>query len=242
MNGYPQIFNLNPYEFTSSVGDGHQLGMLGMDKYGDLFRYAQIGASNAAAGQLQGAPVQKTNHHNRPVAAAVAIGSRKVTITVGATAVVAGEYAGGYMVVNDADGEGLTYRVSGNKAADSSGTLEVTLDRPLVEALATTSEVTMVHNSWNGVIVGTAVTVRAAGVPLVDATATYYGWLKTRGVAAVLIGSAATLGADLIIGGTAGSVTDRTDALGASGEPVVAVADVVVGVAGEYNPVRLCID
>lgn len=242
MNGYPQIFNINPLEFTSSSGDGHQIGMVGMDKYGDLYRYAQIGASNAVAGQLQGAPVQKTNHHNRPVTATAAVGARKVNITVGATAVVAGEYAGGYMVVNDADGEGVTYRISGNKAADSSGTLEVTLDKPLVEQLVTTSEVTLVHNAWNGVIVGTAVTVRAAGVPLVDATATYYGWLKTRGVAAVLIGSAATLGADLIIGGTAGSVTDRTDALGASAEPVVAVADIVLGVTGEYNPVRLVID
>lgn len=236
------MFNLNPLEFTSAVGDGHQLGMVGMDKYGDLYRYSQIGASNAVAGQIQGAPVQKTNHHNRTVVAA-AVGSRKVTVNLGATAAVAQEYAGGYLVVNDATGEGVSYRISGNKAGDSSGTCEVTLEKPLVEALvASDSEVTLVHNAWNGVIVGTAVTVRAAGVPLVDATAAYYGWLKTRGVAAVLIGTAATLGADLIIGGTAGSVTDRTDALGASAEPVVAVADIVLGVAGEYNPVRLCID
>jgi hypothetical protein len=72
-------------------------------------------------------------------------------------------------------------------------------------------------------------------------TATYYGWFKTRGVVSALIGTAATLGADLCaVNG--GAVTDRSDALGASGEPVIGVADVVVGVSGEFNPIRLTID
>lgn len=236
----PQIVNLDPYSFVAQPEQ--KLGVKVVDQYGDAWRYSQIGASNAVSGQMQGSPVQKTNHHNVAVYATAAVGSKKVTVTLGATAAVANEYAGGFLVANDVAPEGVLYRISRHPAADASATLELTLEEPLVEAMSTSSEVTLVHNAWNGVIVGTAVTVRAAGVPIVDATAAYFGWLKTRGVAAVLIGSAATLGADLIIGGTAGSVTDRTDALGASAEPVVAVADIVLGVTGEYNPVRLIID
>lgn len=236
------IYSLDPYEFSSSATEGHQIGELAMDKYGDLWRYAKIGASNAVAGQLQGAPVQKTNHHNRPASAAVAVGGKSVSLTLGATAAVANEYAGGYLVANDVAPEGEVYRISKHAAADASAALVVYVEKPFQSAITTSSEFTLVHNAWNGVIVGTSFTVRAAGVPVVDATAAYFGWIKTRGVCPVLIGSAATLGADLIIGGTNGAVTDRTDALGTSAEPVVAVADVVAGVTGEYNPVRLVID
>lgn len=236
----PQITNLDPYSISQYPEQ--KLGIKVVDQYGDAWRYSQIGASNAVAGQIQGAPVQKTNHHNVAAYAAAAVGAKQVTLTLGATAAVANEYAGGYLVANDNAPEGVYFRIKSHPAADASGNLTVTLEEPLVEAVTTSSEFTLVHNAWNGVIVGTAVTVRAAGVPIVDATAAYYAWLKTRGVCPVLIGSAATLGADLIIGGTAGSVTDRTDALGASAEPVVAVADIVLGVTGEYNPVRLVID
>lgn len=220
------------------------VGTLGQDQYGDLYRYALIGGSNVSAGKLQLAPAQKTNHHNRAATAAVTQNGRvrKVTLTLGATAAVANEYAGGYLAFNDNTPEGQTYRVTGHPAADSSATLEVTVDRPFVTSITTSSEATLVHSTWGGVVEGTAITQRAAGVPMIPMTAAYYGWVKTRGVAAVLIGSAATLGADLIVGGTAGAVTDRTDALGASAEPVVAVADIALGVTGEYNPVRLCID
>jgi hypothetical protein len=241
LSGSPTIFNLDPY--TQSSAQGHQLGGLGMDKYGDFYRYAQVGASNISAGKLQLAPTQKTNHHNCAATAAVAANANnKVTIQLGATAAVANEYAEGYLIANDNSPEGETYRVLNHPAADSAATLQVTIDRLFPTAITTSSEFTLVHNRWNGVVEGTTVTIRAAGVPLIDMTAAYYGWLKTRGVCSVLIGSAATLGADLIVGGTAGSVTDRTDALGASAEPVVAVADIALGVTGEFNPVTLVID
>lgn len=242
MTGAVQIFNADVYNQTSVME--HQLGALGFDEYGDLYRFAKVGASNISAGKMQLAPTQKTNHHNCAAASAVTANGRNktVTITLGATAAVAQEYAFGHLAANDNTPEGQTYRVLSHPAGDSSGTLAVTVDRPFVTSITTSSEFTLVHNRWNGIVEGTTFTVRAAGVPMIPMTAGYFGWIKTRGVAAVLIGTAATLGADLIVGGTAGAVTDRTDALGASAEPVVAVADIVVGVATEYNPVRLVID
>lgn len=244
MTGAIQIYEADIYS-TSTVSAGYNLGTLGMDEYGDLYRYARNNASNAAAaGKLQLAPTQKTNHHNVAASAAVtANGSnRAVSLTLGATAAVASEYVDGLLAANDNTPEGQTYRIVKQPAIASSGTGEITVERPFVTSITTSSEFTLVHNAWNRVQEGTAVTVRAAGVPLVPVAVSEYCWLKTRGVAAVLIGTAATLGADLIVGGTAGAVTDRTDALGASAEPVVAVADIVLGVATEYNPVRLVID
>lgn len=239
-----QIYAQEAYVQSQYPDGGLQLGQIAIDEYGDLYRYAKVGASNISAGKLQLAPTQKTNHHNCAASAAVTANglNRAVTITLGATAATANEYAFGYLVANDNSPEGETYRISKHPAADSAATLTVTVDRPFVSSITTSSEFTLVHNAWNGVVEGTTVTIRAAGVPLIDMTAAYYGWLKTKGVCSVLIGSAATLGADLIVGGTAGAVTDRTDALGASAEPVVAVADLVLGVTGEYNPVRLVID
>lgn len=242
MNGQPTIFDLNPYAFSSV--QNHQLGARVIDGFGDSWRYAKIGASNASAGQLQLAPVQKTNHHN--VAATVAVTANglanQVTLQLGATAATAGEYNGGFLIANDNSPEGEMYRIVSHPAAGSGETLTVTVERPFLTSITTSSEFTLVHNSYNGVVVGTTVTIPAAGVPVVDATAAYFGWLKTRGPVSVLIGSAATLGADLIVGGTNGAVTDRTDALGASGEPVVGVCNIAVGVTGEYNPITLLID
>lgn len=242
MQGAKQLFSGEIY-LQSSVRE-ENIGTLGMDQYGDLYRYAKVGASNISAGKLQLAPTQKTNHHNVAASAAVTQDGRvrKVTLTLGATAAVANEYAYGVLAANDNTPEGQSYRIISHPAAEASATLEVEVDRAFVTSITTSSEFTLTHHRQNGVVEGTAVTVRAAGVPLIPMTAAYFGWLKTKGVAAVLIGSAATLGADLIVGGTAGAVTDRTDALGASAEPVVAVADIVLGVTGEYNPVRLVID
>lgn len=229
--------------YATSTVPMHRVGEKLVMNNGDIYRYAKAGGSNISKGKLQLSPVQKTNHHNCAVAVAAPIGSMQVTLTLGNTAAVANEYAYGMLVVNDATGEGQVMRIGSHPAADANGSLTVTLLDPVYAvALTTSSEATLVHNAWNGVVEGTTVTQRAAGVPLVDVTAGSYAWLKTRGVCPVLIGTAATLGADLIVGGTAGAVTDRTDALGASAEPVVAVADIVVGVSTEYNPVRLVID
>lgn len=228
--------------FEQSSVQLHKLGEMYVAGNGDAYRYAKAGGSNISKGKLQLAPAQKTNHHNQPAISAAAVGDRQVTIDLGATALVANEYQEGYLVANDVAPEGDWYVIASHPAADSSAQVIVQLETPVRTAITTSSEFTFVHNAWRAVVEGTAITQRAAGVALVSMTAANFGWLKTRGVMPVLIGAAATLGADLIVGGTAGAVTDRTDALGASAEPVVAVADIVVGVSTEYNPVRLVID
>jgi hypothetical protein len=208
-----------------------------------VFRYAKVGASNISRGKLQLAPAPKTNHHNVAWASGGALGATTVTVTLGATAAVANEYAEGLLVVNDATGEGTSYRIASHPAADASATLQLTLSDPIKNvALVSGSEVSLVHNAYNGVVEGTTVTRRAAGVPLVNATAGTFVWLQTGGVCPVLCDTTTTLGAKQKAGAVAGSVTDMTDILGASAEVEVGTADVMAGVDTEYRPITLTIN
>lgn len=235
------VIDFNPLK-TSDVQQ-HQLGRRWVTEDGDIYRYAQAGGSNITAGNLQLGPAPKTNHHNVAVATAAAIGDKTVTVTLGATAAVADEYAGGKIVFSDVAPEGSTYIITGHPAAESSATLEVTLDRPLVEALTTSSEATLVHNTWNGVVEGTSTTQSPAGVPLVDVTAGEFCWLLTRGITGVLADSTINLGADVVAGSsTAGALDARSDTAATAIDQIPVGQAVVAGVDTERRPIELKID
>lgn len=248
LSGFPQMFDINPYEQSSVSLNGVGFGMVGMDRYGDLYRYAKAGASNISKGKLQVAPAPKTNHHNVAWASGGALNTRKVTVTLGATAATADEYAGGYLVVNDATGEGTQYRILTHPAANSAATLEVTVDRPFETALVSGSEVTLVHNRWNAVVEAAVEERRPAGVPLVNITAGYYGWLKTKGDAAVLAGATITLGSTVHQhASTAGAVQESQQYLQATDASRLDFywnigRAAVAGVDTEYRPIALSID
>lgn len=232
--------DLNPYEISDV--QQHVIGAKFETPDGEIYRYAKAGASNITAGKLQLAPAPKTNHHNIAVAAAAAIGAKQVTVTLGATAAVANEYAGGLMSISDATGEGVSYRIVSHPAADASASLTLTLERPLVEALTTSSEVTLTHNTWNGVVEGTSSTQEPAGFPTVDITAGYFGWLKTRGFTPALADETLTLGAWLTAGtDTAGAVEELDDVTAPVTDQLVGRAT-VAGVDTEYRTIYALID
>lgn len=231
--------------FEISANALHKVGESIELANGDKYRYALAGASNIAAGKMQLAPVAVAEHVNETGAAIVgAIGAREVTINVAAAAVAASQYAGGHLVTNDATGEGYTYRIKDHAAILSSGSGVFLLEDPIQVALvASTSEVTLVHNAWRGVVEAASSVRRASGVPTRGITAAYYGWLKTKGTAAVLIGTAATSGAMLMPdGSTAGAVTDNSDVTAVQTEVIIGQASIGAGVSTEYNPIELMID
>jgi hypothetical protein len=241
LGGFPQIFDLDAYQ-TSSVQQ-HNLGAMGVDKYGDLFRYAKVGASNITAGKLQSSPARKTNHDNVAAVSASAAGAKSVTVTLGATAATANEYAGGLLVASDESPEGESYRIVSNPAADSSATLKLTLERPLITAVTTSSEFCLVHNSWNAVIEQAVEEAAYAGFPQVDMTAAYFGWLKTRGVSAALAGNTIDLGATVTSdASTAGAVLALSDTDETAVDSVPLGEAIVAGVNGEYRPILVLID
>jgi hypothetical protein len=173
--------------FSSSTVKQHAFGQLAMAADGRKFRYAKAGASNLVAGNVQQGPAIVANHQNIAVATAAAIGANSVTVTLGATAATANQYADGYMVVNDVDGQGHSYKILSHPAADSAASLELTLDDKIKVALTTSSEVCLIANPWNGVIIyPTTSTQTVAGVAPFAVTAGEYCWLQTGGVASML--------------------------------------------------------
>lgn len=216
-----------------------QLAPLGLKMYsedGRAFRYVKAGGTALVPGKLQQSPAEITNHQNLTPAAA-AIGATSVTVTLGATAATANQYAGGYLMVTTTPGEGYQYLIDSHPAVDASGSLTLTLSDPISVALTTSSVVDLVLNPYSGIILNpTTLTSAPSGVAVYPITAAYFGWLQVDGVAAVLADGANAVGSDVVASnGTAGAVEDAATS---GAQPLVGVC--VTGVAtGEYGAVRL---
>lgn len=241
MSTQAHVADFNPYK-TSTVPN-HQPGTKYELPNGDIYRYAYVGASGITAGKIQVCPAPKTNHHNVTASSASAIGAKTITVTLGATAAVANEYAGGYIVANDNAPEGVVYEIASHPAADSSGTLEVTLKYPLVEAVTTSSQFELIHNPWNGVVEAAVEERKPTGVPLVDASANTYVWLKTRGVASVLSGDGANVGEELVQHASTAGGSDADSTTYGTGFAYYKIGKAkVASTTGEFNAVELTID
>lgn len=234
------VIDFNPQK-TSDIQE-HQIGYRYVDDNGDIYRYAKAGASNISRGKLQLAPTPKTNHDNMATATA-AIGAKTVTVTLGATAATANEYADGYLEVNAGTGAGLRLKISGHPAANSGATLEVTLRRPLTVALAVADTKTcLVHNDHNGTVEGTSSTSTPAGFPLVNTIAANFYWALTRGHVGALADETLTLGALLTAGtSTAGAVEEYDDDSTPDTDNIVGFAS-TAGVDTEYRDIKVTID
>lgn len=205
---------------------------------GDCYRYVKAGGTALVAGKLQQAPAIVANHQNVACAAAAA-GASTVTVTLGATLASANQYAGGYLVINDVDGEGFTYRIKSHPAAAQSATLALTLEEPVEVALTANSEACLIPNKYNGVIVmPTTITAAPVGVAISNIAAGSFGWIKTRGVVSCLNGDAnLTVGSAVSpSNATAGAVENGVIAQGFVGIAYQA------GVDTEYRAIDLLLD
>ena len=184
------------------------------------YRYAQVGGTGIGAGLAVCTRDKShaTNHLNLSCAAA-AIGATTVAIETAGTDIVANEYKGGYLYVNDGTGQGLAYKIKSHPAHDHSddATCVITLYDPIKVALVAsgTSQVSLAHNKYKKVIVmpaTTPLTGQTVGVTQIALTASYYGWIQTGGPAAALVVGTVVIGDSVCVGidgGTAGSVVPR---------------------------------
>lgn len=181
------------------------------------------------------------NHQNIAVTAYQAYSANgnvppKVTVTLGATAATANQYAGGFLIVNDNAGEGQTLKIASHPAADSAASLVITLEDGPTTAITTASEVSLVPADGSAVIINpTTATGAIAGASLYNMAASTYGFLVTRGVTALLNADAAiTIGSAVSpSNATAGAVENGVIAQGFVGRAVY------TGVDTEYRAVAL---
>jgi hypothetical protein len=228
--------------FSSSATRQHELGAVGVTRDGRVFRYVKAGAVALATGKVQQAPAELTNHDQLTPSAA-AIGATSISVTLGATAATANQYAGGWAHIDTTPGEGFAYPIASHPAADASAAVVLKLhaDAAIQVALTTSSRVTLVPNPYNGVIVSPANTLTGAvvGVAVYPIAIGEYGWLQTHGPCCTLIGGTPGVGLAVVVpGDTAGEVVVD----GAASATQMVGAMQVTGVDGKYLPVLLNIN
>ena len=227
--------------FQQSSTKLERLGTLRVEADGRKFRYAKAGAA-IAAGKQTSMAVAVAHHINVAIPAAYPIGAVQLSVTVGATAVTADQYADGFLQVNDATGEGHTYRVESNTACDASGTTIVQLADPLIVALvASTSEVSLIPNPWSAVIINANATDGPAGCTLRAMTSGYYGWVQTGGLGGYVSDGTPAVGNMLVLSSTDGAL-EVGNSTYTSTEPIVAIAYATAGVDQEFKPCIYTLD
>lgn len=219
-------------EIRSSSSTQDIVGALGsrvetMD--GRIYRGAQAASSALVAGNLLQAPAINSKSINIAVSAAAAANATTVSVTLASSTAAVNEFADGFMVVNDVDGEGIAYRIGGNLPSVSTA-LTLSLTEPLQVALTTSSEVSLI-NTFRDVVQAVATTL--TGAPIGGADKAYaaddYFWLHTGGPGSVLNGDSAVVNQMLMPGTTAGSVLIQT-----AGNPQVGKA-MQAHVSGEHR-------
>lgn len=211
-----------------------QLGSLFVSPDGRAFRVASAGATALVPGKLQQSAAELTNHQNLTPAAA-AIGATSVTVTLGATAATANQYAGGLLIVAITPGQGYAYLISSHPAADSAATLVLTLADPIVVALTTSSRLDLVPNRFAALVVNpTTATSSPAGAAVSAVTAAQVGFVQVGGVCALLADGTVTVGTDVVASNaTAGAVEALTGVQAVVGNAVTG------GATTDYSAISL---
>ncbi len=234
-------FSFNP--LNSSASPEHSLGTLAITGDGRKYRYANAGALALVAGNLNIAADIEQNHEDLAVVNTFAVGDKTMTVTLGATAVAANEYDEGTLTFNDVSPEGETYFVESHSAsAAGSEAITVNVDPVLTTVTTTSSQMSLTRNPWNNPAISQLITERPAGVSIQDwdVSVANFGWLKTHGVAAVLVDTAAS---------TVGFIATISNQVnGAVGVIATIAQEMALGqfleapVNGEFNSVYLTID
>jgi len=218
----------------------HDLGAKYVDGNGGVYRYVLVGGTALVAGKLYDGPANATDNANIAVVLGTA-GANAITVTLGSTAATLNQYAGGAVVINDVDGQGFTYAIKSHPAADASASLVLTLDddEPVVTALTTSSQATLIPSQYNGVIIHASTeTGVPVGVAVTNVTEAQYGWIKTRGIVSCLHDATP---AEIGEGVDASTTTDGC--VTESVAPLLQVGTALVqGVSTEYNPIYLTMD
>ncbi len=204
-------------------------------------------AADLAEGELMQDAALVANHSDLAVTATQAYSNNgnvpaTVTVTIGATALTANEYALGYLCVVDGTGAGQTLQIASHPAADASATgVVITLADAPNTALDTTSKVSLVFQPGNGVIVNpTTATNKPRGVTLYPITKSNYGFLLSKGTVSCLADSTApAAGAPISPSvNTAGAIMQTAYASNVVTEAIIGQA-IYSTVSAKYYPVAV---
>jgi len=235
---------INPFTSgTTSVTDslGNDIPLGSVLYYGDrVFRYGLAGGVALTAGKLVQTIVgTKADHQDLAPTANVAAGEYEISVETAGTDLTLNQYAGGYLYVNDAAGEGQCLKIKSNPVHDHSSdpSVVITCHDALATAITSAaSKVSLMSDPWSGLVVAPAAETGAVmGVPIVDMDASAYGWFQTYGPAAVLTEGTVVLGHNVMRSDTTAGAVEPS-----SGSTLDIVGTcMLVDVTTDYSLIKL---
>ena len=206
--------------------------------YGNTtYRYGKLGGTAVTAGKCVTHAASIAHHFDLTPTAGVAAGETAISVETAGTDITLNQYAGGYMYINDAAGEGQMLRINSNPAHDHSAdaSIIITAYDDLATAITTSSRVTLIADPLSALIVQAATTTGATmGVTVVDMTSSQYGWFAVSGPQAVLTSGTLVVGNHAVPLGAAGAVGP------AAGDVIQVIGTVmIVNVTTDYSLINL---
>ena len=175
----------------------HALGTKMVLPDGRTFYYAKNSSAAITTGGMivDGIAAVAAHDMDVPPTAAQSVGDNTISLEVPTTDLTENQYKDGYLIFNDADGEGEVYRIVSHPAHDASddNTVIITIeDEGIQTAITTSTEAQLIYNPYTDVKItdgdGT-MTTGPLGVTTIPVTASYYCWIQTSGIASVAIGA-----------------------------------------------------
>jgi len=222
--------------FTSGLTQLFPLGSRLL--YGNtVYAYGRLAAVAVTAGKCVTHAASIAHHFDLTPTAGVAAGETAISVETAGTDITLNQYAGGYLYINDAAGEGQMLRIESNPAHDHSAdpSIVITCYDDLATAITTSSRVTLIPDPRSGQIVQAATTTGATlGVTVVDMAASAYGWFAVSGPQAVLTSGTLVVGNHAVPLGAAGAVGP------AAGDVIQVIGTVmIVNVTTDYSLINL---
>lgn len=150
--------------------------------------------SNCSAGQLVQDAALVANHQNLAVTTVTAYSANgnvpaSAAVTIGATALTANQYQGGFALINAGTGKGQTLRIASNPVAVSSAT-NVTVvfeDGPNVALSTSDSKISLIPAHGASVIASpTTPTNVSCGIALYPIAASSFGFVTSKGLTSAI--------------------------------------------------------
>ncbi len=207
---------------------------------GREFVYTRIGGSDIATGCLCQESVVVSGHTKDLVCAINAIGATTFNLTLQTNGVTAQDYAEGSLFISLEAGQGYFYKIKSHPTAGSTAPLALTLEEGSALRVATTasSEAGLRKHFCDNVLISpTTVTGAIVGVTCRALTATYCGWLQTKGSACCLTQGTVVLGMRVRGSGTTQGAVEPSP--GGGGDDVVVGTVQSVATDTEYSLVKL---
>ena len=185
---------------------------------GREFSYSLAGEA-ITAGKITMSATEPAADHDTDlaVATAAAVGAQTLTLTNGgSTAITANQFDDGYVYVNDAAGEGQTFKINSHSTAATSAALTINLyDNDSVRTALTTASQCGIQKALGSdveIFDVNDIDGIPLGVPACDVASGSYFWNQTKGPAAVLTNGTVVIGKNVMTGSTTdGSVDVMAD-------------------------------